>query len=353
MSRADRDATVLRWARHVIAKSMLGARAEGEGIIVVLIALARYLLRRSVVGGLQMQAATARWPTKISVPCASETSIAHSAPSADPAPCQLRARPALRRLSPVILALMRALFKDLETAEALRRFLYLMNTVAWREGTGLKFLQPLTPAELQQRALTYHTSFALVMVYSQDWRRRRSPCPAHTLLAPHTSAHAPHRAVVSVSPRRAQHPQVPSRCRAFARRILGGVDQKRLNALPYDGWPSEHVVGARTSELRVSLQGQRRRFVSCYKGKCASLRDNLYACRPALRPPRCASLPATHGFWRWQPHARRAASCRVPQLLVAKNLRDACGVNPVPRAAFALLVDPVADREPQAAGAQT
>ena len=75
---------------------------------------------------------------------------------------------------------------------------------------------------------------------------------------------------------------MPTRCRSFARRIFGGVLQKQINALPYDGWPSEHVVRARIEELRVSLQGQRRRFVACHKGKCASLRDNLCACRPPM-----------------------------------------------------------------------
>tara|TARA_B100000795_G_scaffold175075_1_gene132219 strand:+ start:34 stop:228 length:195 start_codon:yes stop_codon:yes gene_type:complete len=58
----------------------------------------------------------------------------------------------LRRLSPVILALIRALFKDLPTTESLRRFLYVINTIARREGTGLKFQQPLAADELRQRA---------------------------------------------------------------------------------------------------------------------------------------------------------------------------------------------------------
>ena len=82
----------------------------------------------------------------------------------------------------MILALIRALFKDLPTTESLRRFLYVINTIARREGTGLKFQQPLAADELRQRALTYHTNFALVIIYSQDRSSRpccRSPRPAH------------------------------------------------------------------------------------------------------------------------------------------------------------------------------
>ena len=38
---------------------------------------------------------------------------------------------------------------------------------------------------------------------------------------------------------------------------------------------------------------------------------------------------------------------RAPQHLVADNLRDARGVDPLPSAAFALLVDPVTSRGPE------
>ena len=75
----------------------------------------------------------------------------------------------------------------------------------------------------------------------------------------------------SVRARRAL--QVAQRCRAFGRRVFGGIMQKKLYGLPFDGWPSDYNFRARVVELMAGLEQTRRKYVACYKTKCAALRD--------------------------------------------------------------------------------
>ena len=74
---------------------------------------------------------------------------------------------ALRRVAPVFRTLIVAVFKDLALTDSLRKFLMILNTIARRGKTGLKFPEPLDEQELKQRALKYHSKFALIMIYAQ------------------------------------------------------------------------------------------------------------------------------------------------------------------------------------------